>query len=335
MTQEIIGPDSGVETKFVSFGPPTQPTKLTVQQYQSIYNEITGKTEKLSLSSDDAFVLTEGELDQLNKKIIQTFEQYNVIAGNCNITLFHKDSIDEYFSSYERYCGYNKTNNNPITRIIIVYNFSVLLPQVDKTQNYKITINLRSGVLAKYDMPMKVPKGIYKIFGLETARVDIEYIDYLLAKTFSTHIKDWIEGLEKVETTSLGNFMRKYSEWSLPLFKYLLGASAALSIWIFFKSYKIYIPNISLDFVAIFIPIVISFLYISLRVGMRIGFFIENSIEDTGAQSYIRINKGDDKLFSSNEKERKNSTRKAIAGIIFTFVLGILSSICANLINSP
>lgn len=330
MTQEIENDKSDGETKYVNFAHSTHPTKLTVQQYQAIYNEITGKTEKLSLSGNSEFILTDGELEQLNKKMIQILEQFQVVAMNCNITVFHKDSNEDSFSSFERYQVYNRSNNDPITKIFIVYNFSILLPQLEKSQNYKISINLRSGVLTKKDMAMKMPKGIFRMIAQESIRVDIEYIDYLIAKTFSTHIKDWMEGLEKVDTNSLGNFFRDKAEWSIPIFKYLFSSSIAYSTILFFYNYKENNNEINLEFVTLFIPCVISILYVSLRIGMRLGYFVEYAIDDTVALSYIKINKGDEKLFKINEKARKNSKWKAIGSITFTFLLSLLASLVAN-----
>ena len=79
MNQEIVERNEGGENPKVTIG---DGQMVSMQIVQGIYNEITGKTEKIIKSYQIHHKATQQDLIQLNLKIHQTCEQYHVIEKN-------------------------------------------------------------------------------------------------------------------------------------------------------------------------------------------------------------------------------------------------------------
>ncbi|MCK7578692.1 MAG: hypothetical protein MZV65_25060 [Chromatiales bacterium] len=75
----------------------------SMQLYQAIYNDITGKTEKLTDTYDVYYELSLNDLFQLENRLKQFCEQYLIEGLNASITIFftRKDRRAK-FSSFEQ-----------------------------------------------------------------------------------------------------------------------------------------------------------------------------------------------------------------------------------------
>ena len=102
--------------------------QISLQAYQAAYNEITGKTEELSRDYSVAYQMGMSDLEQLNIKVEQLCEQYNLIEANYNVTVFHQEDTKDRFSSFERFKLYNSSNPSPVESVLIEYNLLIRLP---------------------------------------------------------------------------------------------------------------------------------------------------------------------------------------------------------------
>lgn len=76
--------------------------RASMQAVQHIYNQITGRSEQLTRLYTINHSTGFDDLGQLNAKICQLYEQYNIVSQNCSITLLHVDDQKQTFSSFER-----------------------------------------------------------------------------------------------------------------------------------------------------------------------------------------------------------------------------------------
>ena len=72
--------------------------------------------------------------------------------------------------------------------------------------------------------------------------------------------------------------------------------------------------------------------YILLAIASRVGNILENLIDSVGALSYIKINKGDEKVIAEYEKRNSQILRKFVINLVITVVLGIVSAKLEKLI---
>lgn len=61
---------------------------ISIQILQSIYHELTGKSEEVSKSYKDSFLADFRDFEQLNHRILQACEQYHIATENCSIQVF-------------------------------------------------------------------------------------------------------------------------------------------------------------------------------------------------------------------------------------------------------
>src|SRR5688500_1816062 len=122
--------DDDEQEQLVSVGSAADLPPVSMKVVQSIYNDITGKSEKLTKRYEDSFQVRMADLEQLHHKISQACEQYDVKALNVAITVAHIDDTAETFSSFERFQLYNQSNTHAVRNVVVAYNLLILLPKL-------------------------------------------------------------------------------------------------------------------------------------------------------------------------------------------------------------
>ena len=196
---------------------------VSVQLLQSIYNELTGKSEELSKSFDDPFQIEMEDINQLNIRFLQTLEQYNICSHNCSVKVYYTNDTDDVFSSFERFILSTSGGTSPIESILITYNFLVILPKIKTPQSYSVSIRLASRISIEKrfhnEFPADLPK-IFKLMGAKTAMVTVKYIDYVVARTMLNCVEEWMKTTQKAETNRLIIFLKRHSSQFQIISKY-------------------------------------------------------------------------------------------------------------------
>lgn len=313
---------------------------VSMQIYQAIYNDITGKTENITDEYNKYFDLSMEDLIQLKHKIFQFCEQYNVEAQNHNITVYHIKATKERFSSFERFSKYNSSNTSPIEKIIIEFNLLIILPQLNKPQSYKIEIKLTSGIalISKYekDLPKHVPIGmVIKTIQAETAEVEIEYVDYIVARSISDLIREWIGSLKNLESSPR---ITRLQENSHHIRKFISLVFPLIAIFFSLEFSSHILSNLSVNEVRLssFLIISISVIFFTYKLGDFFGQRIERAIDSIKGSDFsiININNGDKVLISEYLKKIRKSKIRAIKESAIAFVLGFAASISANIVSN-
>ncbi|MCW5213408.1 hypothetical protein VU04_10920 [Desulfobulbus sp. TB] len=310
-------------------------TPVSFQVLQDIYNEITGKREELEKSFRNPFELELADLEQLNIKINQMYEQYNIQSSNCSITVVYNKDTKETFSSFDRFKLLNSNSASQTERLVIKYNFLVILPKVKRPQSYEIEINISSKIALSSSIPNQIKGsfGVLKLFIGLTANVSIKYVDYLVARNFQDVIFEFLNGLTLAEQNVILKQLIRNSHWVPRVFKYSM---SILSLYFASTSTLKFIPVDSgtLNELGSYLLISSFIVFLSYRVGHTLGRIVEDSLDEYQEISYIKLTKGDEKLI---KKAKKQNKRKIIIGCIATLstlLLGILSSIIAHYITS-
>nr|WP_321444349.1 hypothetical protein [uncultured Cohaesibacter sp.] len=316
--------DNGVEDHVVS-----------MQIVQDIYNEITGKTESLSRSYNYGFKISFENLDQLNFKMKQLLEQYNVVSSNCCVYVYHVNESKAEFSSFDRFKLYDKTIASPCEMVVVKYNFLIVLPQISKPQSYKVTIRLGSNVAALHRI-QGASGGIDTLMRMVLSRpanISIEYIDYTVARNIHHTIEDWLKGISYKTSRGIIDKFQDISHLAPKI-------TRVLSLLVFSAFIFVYLDNIiasdgstqqDLYFALVATGICgfgISFLFYTL------GQYIEKGIDSVSEGSFIDLNAGDDKLYKEHLKMNKKGYLKVVFGSVATVVLGIVSSLVASYLIS-
>jgi hypothetical protein len=114
-------------------------TQITVQQLQQIYSELTGKFESISKYYDDPIRLSFDDIDQIHHRLIQTWEQYNVVSSSCSFTVYYLENTKDQFNTFDRLKLQIGGGSEPVESILLKYEFLIILPNLTKPQTYCVT----------------------------------------------------------------------------------------------------------------------------------------------------------------------------------------------------
>ena len=333
MNELVEHPDDG-EVEKISVGDGSDSVSLKI--YQDVYNQITGRTEQIRQRSFANLLLEFSDIEQLHTKIMQLCDVHRVVAENEAITVFHDKERKESFSSFARFRAYNSNTTRPTVSILLKYNFSIVVPGTQRAQEYIVSVRLSSRVASTISLDEDVPPRMrIRFMGMgflsePSAVISIDYVDYVIARGFVEAYEEWVAGCQTAPDNLLIQKAQMYSHW-LPL-----AIKIIIAALITFCAFKFTGSEIMTDFGekqwARFTVIYLGGAYILLAIASRVGNILESLIDSVGALSYIKINKGDEKVIAEYEKRNSQISRKFVFNLVITVVLGIVSAKLEKLI---
>lgn len=325
MSNEIV---QGGDNTAVTVGEGQQ---VSMQVLQDVYNEITGKTEKLSKSFRLNHKTAFEDISQLNIKITQLYEQYNIVASNCTITLFHVDEGKEQFSSFERFKAYDGSSLSPVENIRLKYNFLIVLPKVERPQSYDIEIDIhsRAAMHQRSQLESGLPKRLILGMASQTGLVDIEYVDYTVARNFMVAIEQWFKALPQSKPIFGIKFLKSNSEHLPFLFRYI---SAIFVAYYFYVNYSNWLPDGADKLSMLFLAGLLCFssIFIVAGVALKFGYIVERAIDTIQPISYLKLNRGDDNAIEKLSSANTWNFVKGIAGIVLAVGTTLLAKYIAS-----
>jgi len=308
-------------------------SQISFQLAQDFYNEITGKSERLTDYSRDSFILRLDHIEQLHYLLEQSTEQYNIQAFNESYSVNYVDDCSERFSSLAKLKLQVSSRGSAIEDISIQYNMLIVLPKTKRAQEYKLNIRLISRV-AKMEqmreqvrsMPIEIP--LFQFENFKIATFSIDYIDISVANALMSVVKRWFSGIEKNQMNGYVKKARGYSHFLPRIFKYgLLG----LCSYYLFISTDIYVSTGSqLNSAVTFLLISALSMLAAYRVGKYLGQKAESNLDSIYEQSYISFSGADENFVSASTLKIKNSRNKVVFAIIGTLIIGVFGSLIAN-----
>lgn len=314
MTTDIIDASIPADNTTVDLGSGQLVSMKTVQQ---IYAEITGRTETLERSYKQNHCIGFDDLCQLDTKINQLQEQYNIVSKNCSVTLFHLDDQKQTFSSIERFKLFDRTTLSPVENIRIEYNFLIVLPQMRKPQSYKIEINVHSRAArikrANSDTGMRNMM-FYEFFSPITAHVEIEYIDYTVARNFQSAVDGWFNSLPSLESGWLLSQIQRLTSYFVLVFRMALVTLYLITCYEHFKTALASIdPNQSASYIAA--TVTFGGTVLMFILSGKLGLVAANAVKRVQSKSYLNLTRGDEIAFESMTASNKISWLKVIGSL--------------------
>lgn len=245
--------------------------------------------------------------------------QWTVLESNENITIFHVDDNKEVFSSIDRLQLYDSSKSEPVESVTFEFNVLVSLSVVEKPQPYKVTIRISSKIAAMHKSEKeRVGRAIFRLFRGGVISIDIEYVDYVVARNMLSTLDSWVKEIEVTKKQKALELLQKYSHWAPRL---------ASLVLFFFAVYAAVISANLIDFPATDNSLLAKYLLSSFGyivgfffLGAILGGFIEGSIDRLEEVSYINLNKGDQKLLAEFQRRNTRSVWKAV--ISFVLITG-------------
>lgn len=305
------------------------PAQVSIQTLQGIYHELTGKSEDVAKTYNDPYQIEAADLQQLNFRIEQCYEQYQIQTANCSVKVFYVNDTRETFSSFGRFAGFNAGTTSPVESVLIEYNFLIILPQTRRPQTYKLEIRLASRIAVekqmRKDLPFPVPR-ILRIMGNQTAVVNVKYIDYAVARSMLNTVDEWLGGLKKAKVSKAWTQITKRSHLLPYVSRYVVGAIVAYLVYANAKYFVA--PNASLYQLAIFLLLSFIGLFAAYRLARHLGSAAESSLDNWSPLSYLSLTAGDKNLIA----EARSINRRSVWASVSKFIGALLVSVLSGLI---
>lgn len=327
----IVG--EGDENEPIRIGDDSVHKSISFQLAQDFYNEITGKSERLTEKIQSSFVLTLSDIEQLHHRLVQSREQYNVASENVAFSVKYVGDSSERYSSLERLKLHAGHKGRAIEQIDLVYNLLLVLPKTRRPQEYKISISLVSRVAKIEEMrdefdPFPFPFPLFQFERLKTGEAKIDFVDITVANAIMSTIKTWADGLPTSQTPHMIKVLRAKSRYAPAILKY--GFLALVAFYISRYSKEILTTGVGLRETAEFILYSILSSFVFYRIGLFIGEIAERNLGQIYEISYINFTPADERLVEKSRAKVIWSGIYSAISLFIAFLIGIASSIVAT-----
>lgn len=170
---------------------------------QAIYHAVTGKTENLSRTLSGNVVITGRDVDRLYEMLLDQLDIHQkVIAPTVTVVVKQKQSKSVTYSSWERYTALRTNNHDVTSELLLKLEFVIQVPNTPTPQRCVVNVNM--------DSSLPVIQGQSKSYDQEalgfllmlrrdwqTVEISIDFVDFLIAKSFSGAVEEWFSTLKK------------------------------------------------------------------------------------------------------------------------------------------
>lgn len=298
---------------------------------QAIYHHVTGKTENMSQSFNGNVLIESHDVDRLHQMIIDQVATHHVEFGpTVTIEVKHANERSFHHSSWEHYKNIVPANNEITSEITLKFEFVLDLQNTAGPQRCSVSIMMDSSLPVINDEKFlgKRPYGFWVFFSREwmTARVSIDFVDFMIARGFAGVVEEWFKGLAPSPTPILNSkLLNGYG-----VFSSISSQMGRLGFSIFLAIY-VYLNQSTLELARLTYAVCAGFSVWSLYAIIRppIMQAILKRITSNIVPSVLLLSPADKKCYDRIAKAL-SSTRATVAGMVMT----ILLSVAINLISS-
>jgi hypothetical protein len=325
MEGEIVNSGKNEPESQVDLGDGSLVSMKTVQR---IYNEITGRTEALSRSYRINHIVDFEDLVQLNVKICQLYEQYNIVSSTSAVTVYYHDDQKQEFSSFSRFNIYDRSTLSPVENVRLEYKFLIVLPNTQKPQSYELEINVhsRAAIMQRAKREVDPPEGMFiEVVTDRTAYFEIKYVDYTVARNFEMAVDGWFKGLKQLPDHVWVRRIRWIREY------FSVGTRVLTVLAYLYACCSVFVPVLNVSSVPIgdlYRIGVLTFGGASILgvVAGRIGSSLSVGVRRIRPVSGVNLTKGDARAIEQAKAENKAGLFRAAVSAALAVALNVFSS---------
>ncbi|MNZ42259.1 hypothetical protein D3C78_598300 [compost metagenome] len=305
-----------------------------IDLFFKIHEKINSKNEEISKSYKNNILVKFSDIQELHYKTIQSISSLKPVKNSIGvrIAISHNEGESERFNSFEEFEKRNMTSPNPTSDILLTYAFTLYDKETTEFEVYKINCHIRSRIAELYQIekeaPPFIPRAILANMLTITAKISVQYSDYVKARTFTAMFDEWIKGCDESKSMKSINLLKSISHLISRFGQLTIFALLAL-----FTSSAIDSNFISGELTVKFVVIYASVFVITGGIADIFLRKLEMSIDSHIAISHLNLNKGDAKLIDEFKDRNNSSMIWAAFGLLATVALGILTNSAYDLIK--
>lgn len=307
-------------------------SSISIQVYQDIYNEITGKSEKIRRLFTSSHIARFEDFQQLHFRFEQFVKQYDCIVSNCSISISYSNQATERFSSFEKFERTGLNRSHSIEQVEITYDLLLRVPQSKEARPYRVEIGLRSelGIIdsfQKHDVSDAEVR-LFHSFARGTARLEITYVDITVARSLESQVVDWYESLKKSKERPFRGFSRKAAPVSGLLVRFSGLLSAGLVLLFLFSDRIDTLSSLYRSaLVSMLVIILLNILF------MRLSSWVERTVERRRPMSAIVLSTVDEDLLNEQKAQLWLAIKQTAWAISGAIALGLATAYIASMIG--
>ena len=165
---------------------------------------------------------------------------------------------------------------------------------------------------------------MFRVFGPQTLLVEIEYVDYAVARNLLSMVNSWVEQIEIPSKIQWIKHVQKRSHW-FPNLSRLIAVSALT-----FSLYRI-TPTVILSDAVLsqgvrWLILALGLLLCGAFLGKTIGGFLESAVDEIFPISAIKFNQGDDSLYAKYCRRNRFIVGKALVGSVIVICQAVFAN---------
>ena len=213
---------------------------LSLQVFQDVYNQITGKRESINRLFFEPHHIRIPNLEALHYEMKRATEQWIDAESSCTVSVRFVDGSRCTHSGFNRFRIDCPNSNHATEDLEIEYDFLVLLPKTSEAKPYKVTLHLRStlGVMSRLTERgvSETERAMFYEFSSGTARLDISYVDLAVARNLEATVENWYKSLPQTKKRGSRKLTQLLARPFGNLVRICAAAACCWSFWYFSNS---------------------------------------------------------------------------------------------------
>lgn len=220
---------------------------LSKSAIQALYHAVTGKTETLSKEFSKNVIITSDDIDRLYHMMNDQFSLYpSVVIPTTTVVVKNKNGKSTQYSTWERYTHLRVNNHEITSDFSLKFEMLIHLPDTATPQRCVVNITIDSSlpIIADDDHRSNMDE-IFPFFFLirsewRTLLVSIDFVDFLVARSFISTTEEWFNSLPKTPQRNFSKFLMS----NINIIRSTLSQSGRIGMASFLAGYAYFVdPN--------------------------------------------------------------------------------------------
>jgi hypothetical protein len=162
-------------------------------------------------------------------------------------------------------------------------------------------------------MEQEMAPQLLRLFGGSSIVVEIEYVDYVVARNILGTIDSWVNEIERHSKLSWIRHVQRFTHWVPPISQFL--AIAFIGVSMFTATSAVLTDSSPPPLVAQWLILSGTVISLAALLARRLGRLVESGIDQILTLSAIQLNKGDQRLIERYKNRNILKVGQAFLGI--------------------
>jgi hypothetical protein len=177
------------------------------------------------------------------------------------------------------------------------------------------------------------PPSILRLMGNRTAVVEVQYVDYMVARNFLNLVDEWFKGIPKATELKFLHWLQVRSHYIPRLARFFTVIFVGYLVVALIPHFIIQ-GSTDLQLFARYLGYAMIGTYSAYTFAGWSAAFIESALDNYTELSYLNLTKGDEIEIGKAKRNNIFAIAKGIGGFVLTICVSIFTKIVASMLTS-